>query len=539
MSSADDTEAVPRAPAGPGLPDDLQADRIFSRALELPPAEWPAFLDQACAGRPGLRRVVEELLDLATDSWDALFDGASAHQHGWLEEAEGTLRTDLPGQRLGPYRLLRELGRGGMGVVFLAERADGEFDQRVALKVVQLGASAGRLSRFRRERQILANLDDPRIARLLDGGVTVEGLPFLVMEYVAGQPIDRYCEARRLGLRRRLGLFLDVCHAVSAAHRQLVVHRDLKPSNILVTDEGTVKLLDFGIAKLLDPEGGAEATAEWTRAMTPSYASPEQFLGRPITVASDIYQLGLLLYRLLSGRLPYDVGTGGASRAERLICEVAPPKPSAASRELVRSGAPESGAFPVVDPSGLAAWSRALRGDLDNIAGKALAKAPADRYGSVDALIDDIERHLDGRPVAARQPTLGYLAGKLVSRHRRAVAAACGVLVVVAGLVLSYTLQLRQERDRAEDARLAAERARDEAEALSSSLVDLFALADPERDEGDPVDAMELLERSVERVRDDLVKHPLAAARLLLTIGEIYTKLDRLETAAELLGEVM
>ena len=530
------------------LPEEIEADRIFAHALELPSRDKLAYVEEACEGRPRLLAMVQELLELADDDFDPLLDAGRQHQEGWLEEAEGAFTTDLGGQLLGPYRLVREIGRGGMGVVFLAERADGQFEQQVALKLVQLGSSAGRLSRFRRERQILATLDDVRIARLLDGGVTVEGLPFLVMEYVDGEPIDLYCEKQQLSIRERLQLFLETCHAVSAAHRQLVVHRDLKPSNVLVASDGAVKLLDFGIAKLISPDDVPESSAEWTIAMTPSYASPEQFLGQPITVASDVYQLGLMFFRLLSGRLPYDVRTGGAAKAQRLICEVPPPKPSAALRELSRDepSTVASGAFPVFDEEDLKAWERSLKGDLDNIAVKALAKSPKDRYSSVDALIADVERYLAGQPVAARQPTLAYVTGKFISRHRLAVTSAALVALLFVGLVATYTAQLRRERDRAESARIVAEqskeqaeRLRDEAESLSGSLVDLFSLADPERGPDDPVDALNLLERSVERLRGELDEHPLATARLLHTLGEIYTKLDREDKAAELIDEVL
>ncbi|MEO1086621.1 MAG: tetratricopeptide repeat protein, partial [Acidobacteriota bacterium] len=271
------------------------------------------------------------------------------------------------------------------------------------------------------------------------------------------------------------------------------------------------------------------------------YASPEQFLGQPITVASDVYQLGLLLYRLLSGRLPYDIRTGGAAEARRLICEVPPPKPSAALREMSRADTESvtGGAFPIMDLEDLQDWARDLRGDLDNIAAKALAKAPGERYASVDALIADVERYLSGQPVSARRPTLAYVTGKFIARNRLAVAAVVGVVALVAGLITAYTLELRQERDRAESALIAVEQSRGEAESLSRSLVELFALADPERTPGSPDGALDLLELSAERVRAGIDEQPMASARLLHVIGEIYTKRDHPEKAADLAREVL
>ena len=522
-------------------PIEIEADRLFRKLLELEEEAWQPFLERHCEDRPELRALVEELLSSEDPEWDALFEDPGDQRARWFHQAEQIFEQEVgESRRLGPYRLLTEVGRGGMGVVHLAERADGHFEQQVALKILHQGASAGRLSRFRQERQILANLDHPGIARLLDGGVTTEGQPFLVMEYVDGRPIDRYCFEQELSLPERLQLFLEVCQAVSAAHRQLVVHRDLKPSNILVTAEGTVKLLDFGIAKLLRPDPKWEGTVEANRVMTPAYASPEQYLGRPITIASDVYQLGLLLYRLLVGRLPYDVGTGTASEAERLICDIPSPKPSSFLRERYEEDAgSDPQTLPKLDRTSLRSWIRALEGDLDKILTKALAKAPEARYGSVEAFAADLERHLAGRPVEARAPTFSYVAGRLIRRHRWAVASAMTVLLLFTILGFAYTARVQAERDRAETALLAAETAREEAETLSRSLVELFYLADPERSPDEGIDALDLLERSVERMRSDLGDLPLARARFLQTIGQIYNRLGQPEQAAELVQEAL
>ena len=522
------------------------ADRILRRALNLRGEPRQAYLDRACQGRPDLRDLVDDLLAAASDTTDPFLDGANERRQGWLLEAEDTLKTDVPIQRLGAYRLIEEIGRGGMGIVFAAQRADGAFEQDVAVKLVQQGASEARRQRFLRERQILASLEHPGIARLLDGGVTEEGQLFLVMERVDGMPIDTYCRNQGLDLSRRLDLFLDVCAAVSAAHRQLVVHRDLKPSNILVTESGQVKLLDFGIAKILVSESGLDAAAskalrgdlltedsvDATRVMTPTFASPEQFHGSHITVASDVYQLGLLLFLLITGRMPFLFKGLGIAAAARLVCEEPPPRASTAARQATDDD------WEGREPQAAVPW-KLLRGDLDTIVGKALAKEPGQRYDTVSALGADVRSYLDGKPIAARPPTLGYVARKFVQRRRWALIASLTVLLGVVGIVWGYTLQLRQERDRSESARLAAEAARDEAETLSRSLVNLFELSDPERSQDDVVDALHLLERRVQQVRLDFAEQPVARARLLHTLGEIYTKLAHFDEAAALVQEAM
>lgn len=511
----------------------LEADRLLKQALELPDAERPAFIETACAGRPELLDLVSRLADLSEDTaYERRHLGLGATEAGErLDAAEMVFRADLLDRRFGPYRILEELGRGGMGVVFLAERADGQFDRRVALKLLHYGAGRRSVDRFKQERRILAALDHPGISRLLDGGVTAEGLPYLVMEHVDGRPLDVYCAEENIDLQGRLELFLDVCRAVSAAHRRLVIHRDLKPSNILVTEDGTVKLLDFGIAKLLTPDADIDGQAEPTRAhaMTPSYASPEQFRGDPATVASDVYQLGLLLYRLLTGRLPYAVRPGRRADAERLICRVPAPRASTVTED---SDATSPDPLPL-------GWRRDLRGDLDNILTTALAKDPEARYASVAGLIDDLERHRSGLPVAARPPSFGYVAGKFILRHRVGTASVAGAVILFLALIYGYTARLTEERDRAEAARIAAEAAQEEAEVVSRSLVDLFSLTDPERGPDDPVNALELLRLSAERVRREMADLPVAKARFLHTLGEIHTKLERLDEAEPLLREAL
>ncbi|MCH7779871.1 MAG: serine/threonine protein kinase, partial [Acidobacteria bacterium] len=337
---------------------------------------------------------------------------------------------DLTGLAIGPYRLERELGSGGMGSVWLGIRDDQEFRKSVAVKVIRGYAGADTLRRFRAERQILASLEHPNVARLLDGGATRDGVPYVVMEYVQGLPIDAWCKHHGASTEQRLRLLLDVCSAVDYAHRNLIVHRDLKPGNILVTEDGVVKLLDFGIAKLLDPDSAPHSVVETATSMrlfTPQYASPEQIKGERITTASDIYSLGVLSFELLAGHLPYRLKTGRREELERAICEQEPDRPSA------RTGR--------------------LSSDLDNIVLMALRKEPDRRYGSVGQFAEDIRRYLAGRPVLARPATLRYSVSKFVGRHRWGVATTAGTVLIIAALIGFYTHRVTGERDRANAAR--------------------------------------------------------------------------------------
>ncbi|UFP93235.1 serine/threonine-protein kinase [Gloeobacter morelensis] len=379
---------------------------LFDRAVELDPAERSCFFANLNAEDAGLRAEVESLL-------------------AWHEQDTDFLEApafSVVGSRLGAYRVLREIGRGGMSVVYLAGRADAQFRKQVAIKLLKPGwESAHLVERFQLERQLLANLEHPNIARLIDGGATREGRPYLVMEYVDGVPIDEYCRRQRLSLPERLKLFCRVGAAVQYAHQNLIVHRDIKPGNILVTAEGEPKLLDFGIAKLLDAAPGVplpQPTATVTRMLTPTHASPEQLRGGPITTASDVYSLGVLLYELLTARSPYQVCSEDPQAFWQAVCHEEPQKPSSTAAE---------------PPSGTAApWRRALRGDLDNIVLMALRKEPARRYGSVDQLVRDIERHLEGLPVAAREDTWRYRTSKFIGRNKAAVT---GAVLVVLSLV--------------------------------------------------------------------------------------------------------
>ncbi len=395
-------------------------EELFDQAADLPEDRRRAFLDKACGDDAGLRAELENLI--ASDR------GAEALWRGYADEiarlASG-LTTGV-GLNVGRYRLVRELGRGGMGTVMLAERADGEYDQRVAIKFVASGVAApDLLERLRDERQILARLRHPNIAGLLDGGTTEQGTPYLVMEYVEGLPIDAHSEHRGLSLDDRLRMFLDVCSALQHAHEQGVIHRDIKPSNILVSEDGCPKLLDFGIAKVVADAEAGDVTRTLARRLTPEYASPEQIHGAPVGPATDVYALGGVLYRLLTGVAPYHVEGSSLAAWERVVRDAHPVAPS----ERVRTDPDARAAF-------AGSWSQALRGDLDTIVLKALHHDPARRYPSVRELKDDLERHLRGEPVRARGDSWAYRGARFARRRRTELSFAAVALVAVGALVL-------------------------------------------------------------------------------------------------------
>ncbi len=408
----------------------------FTAASALPDVERSAYLDEACRDDAELRAEVDSLL-AAHDEEVAIVDRPAA---ALIVGDIGPAETDSwLGRRIGPYRIESLIGHGGMGDVYLARRVDAEYEKEVAIKLLPGGFHASFvLQRFRAERQILATLEHPNIARLLDGGATDDGSPYLVMELVNGEPLDRYAERLGLSNRDRLKLFCDVCSAVSYAHQRLVVHRDLKPGNILVTPAGSVKLLDFGIAKLLQPatpEAAAAPSPTLMQVLTPGYASPEQVLGKPITMASDVYSLGVVLYVLLTGQSPYRSSLDTAEDAIRAICDTEPVRPSSATASM--SGK----------------RSERLSRDLDAIILKALRKEPERRYAIVEQLAEDIRRHLGGLPVAARGDQLSYRAGKFLRRHKLEMTAA-GLLAVTLVAATAFSLHeariAAQERERAE-----------------------------------------------------------------------------------------
>ena len=416
-----------------------QIRNVYEAALEVEdPTGRTAFLAQACQGDDELGREVGKLL-IANEFAEDLIDGPLLGTVDPGLPADPTPR--MEGRRVGTYLILRELGRGGMGTVYLASREDDVVHKQVAIKIVRAGlGEADVLRRFRQERDILAALDHPAIARLIDGGSTEEGLPYFVMDYIEGEPIDFWCDRRKLNVTGRLKLFQAVCDGVQYAHQHLVVHRDLKPANILVTAEGQVKLLDFGIAKILDP-GDASVdiarTETLLRRMTPAYASPEQVMGEAIHTTSDIYALGVVLYELLTGHRPYKISSHILHEIERVICEEEPTRPSV----VISEGSAQ--AISEVREGDSAHLRHRLEGDLDNIVLKALQKEPSRRYSSADQFREDVNRHLAGLPVSACEDTAWYRAGKFIRRHQVGLAA---TVLVVAALALGLFTTLWQTR---------------------------------------------------------------------------------------------
>jgi serine/threonine-protein kinase len=515
---------------------------VFNVAAERDSADRDAYLDDACADDADLRAEVASLLATYDEDPAFLEDPAAR-----IPEPPAEVEETMEGQRAGPYKILRCIGEGGMGAVYLALRDDDQYRKQVALKLVKRGMDTDEiLRRFRSERQILAALDHPHIARLLDGGMTDDGRPYFVMAYIEDAvPINTYCDQHRLPVRERLRLFQQVCAAVQFAHQNLIIHRDLKPSNILVSKQGEVKLLDFGIAKLLNPNLSPFTLAQTRtemRLLTPEYASPEQVRAGAITTASDVYQLGVLLYELLTGHRPYHLKSRATEDVARIICEEEPTKPSTVvARTAVLEGA--EGDTETITPEAvsaarsteLAALRRGLAGDLDTIVLKAMHKEPQRRYTSVEALAEDVTRFLTGQTVSAQPDTVGYRVGKFVQRHRLGVAAAAVIFL----LVLSFGVMMAVQASRI--ARQADEIAqeRDKAEAVSTFLADLFEGADPTKSSDPDITAREMLDVGVEKVRDELADQPAVQARLLTLIGGIYRKLGLYDPARSTLADAI
>lgn len=490
-----------------------RVETLVASALGMTEGDRDGFLEAACAGDDGLRAEVERLL--AFESGAAGFlEGFAAAPPGAGVPDGGRYPDPLIGRLAGPYRITRRVGRGGMGSVYLAERADGEYRQTVAVKVLHAGMlSRDLLRRFRAERQILAALDHPGICRLLDGGATADGRPFLAMEHVDGRPLDRFCDENDLGVEDRVGLLLKVCDAVSHAHRRLVIHRDLKPGNILVTNDGEPKLLDFGIAKLLDAGSTADEdlrTRTRARLMSPAYASPEQILGRPVGTASDVFSLGVVLYRLLTGVLPRRLDDASpVAMARALELEPAPPSQAATG-------------------AGARSVARRLRGDLDAIALKALRSDPEARYQSAHELAEDLRRWLRGLPVVAREGSTTYLAGKLLRRYAPATAVAAVVGILTAAAVAELVLQnrqIRRERDRAQGL---AE--------LSAGLLEIDELAWVVNPDLDP---RQVLRKNLDDRERSLAIDPVVRRDQLLLLSRGHLLLGDFSRTEPLLSEAM
>lgn len=501
---ADDRTTQPAERDPPPTP----LERIFEEALALPAEARDAFLRGACDGDAALLERARRMVRAAgsDDVPDVLAFG-----HG------------LPG-RIGDWQPIGRLGQGGMGEVLLVRRVGPDFVQLGAMKLLRTdGGSEELRRRLRRERQVLARLRHPNIARLIDGGEAADGTPYLVMEHVPGEPIDRWCDRRSLDVRARVRLFLGVCEAVSAAHRALVVHRDLKPSNVLVDDDGQPKLLDFGIAHLLDPSGEAAWTAP---AMTPRYASPEQIEGGAISTATDVYSLGVMLYELLSGRHPFHESTGNSGALQRAILDASPPSlAAAATLDAADASAVERAALRELSPDRL---RKALSGDLETIVAKALHRDPERRYASVDALADDLRRHLDGLPVLARPDSFGYRFGRLLRRNPIASGAAIAALLVASVAIGFIVVALRAELA----ARVETRRQLDASQAVVDFLTeDILGAADPVRGADGERSIRELLDAAAADVGTRFADRPDIASVVHGVLGQAYRRLDRREDA--------
>ncbi len=499
-------------------------DRLFSAALERPVAGRAAFVHGASKGDEALCEEVLELLAASTD--DAFLASPDDQQslQGMLAEAASGAAGQgnkgavdpLLGATLGAYRIERALAHGGMGTVYLGERTEG-FTQQVAIKTLRRGIDTDEVvQRFLAERQILARLVHPNIAKLFDGGATPDGRPYFVMEYVNGLPITDYADQARLGIEARLDLFQTVAGALQYAHQHLVVHRDLKPSNVFVSHDGVVKLLDFGIARLVGSEHqwGQTKTSTGFRVLTPAYAAPEQVSREPVTTATDVYQLGALFYELMSGVRPFPKDLPEAELEQCIVAR----DPEPLSKVVLSRGSDRASARGYVSSKELA---HRLRGDLDVIADTALAKEPGRRYGTVEGMATDVRRHLSGRPIAARPPTLGYQLNRFVRRNRWVVptsVAALAALVLYVGTLNRHNRRLALERDRAE--------------AVTEFVTGLFNSPNPWTDgEGADVTVLEALEAGVQRVETDFTDRPDIRARLLEVIGSSYYWLNRSERA--------
>lgn len=482
-----------------------KAKEIFLAAIDVPPHERERFLADTCGPDSSLIDEVRSLL-VSHESLDDFIETPAFSIPTLVADASA-----LIGKELGNYRVVSEIGHGGMGSVFLGERTDGEYKHQVAIKVVRPGLDTADVRRrFLHERQILAGLEHPYIARLIDGGTTPDGLPFLVMEYVQGEPITEY--AKRLSLNDRLRLFQKVCEAVAYAHRSLVIHRDLKPSNMFVTADGQPKLLDFGIAKLLDDTGSSDGTLTNFGAFTPDYASPEQIRGGPITTASDVYSLGVILCEMLAGTSPYRFETRSPDELVRVICEESPSSPS----RLLSAGAID----PMVKPG-------ELEGDLENIVLLALRKEPERRYSSVEQFAGDIQRHLDGLPVMAREDTVGYRASKFVQRHKYGVGMTAAILLILIAGIVTTAWQASVARSESR-----------KAQRINTFLQDMLGSASPEA-KGADIKVRDALDEASRRVREEFADEPEVVADVLKTIGRTYVGLDissRAET--ELKGSI-
>ena len=508
-------------------------NRIVDTALDLDREERSTYVKKKCEEQEVLQSNVFELLDSIEESETEQFlEGTQAYpQHlaRDLSHSDHVRNSSaMIGEMVGRYKMVEPLGHGGMGSVFKAIRTDQAYDKPIAVKILRRGMDTpSNISRFRRERNILAKLDHPNIARLLDGGITDNGLPYLVMEYVDGIPLHKYCEKHQLSVTRRLSLFEEVCKAVQHAQNNAIIHRDLKPSNILVTDSGAVKVLDFGIAKLLDPdpEDSQFQTQTGDRLLTLGYAAPEQLNAKPITAATDVYVLGILLYELLSGVSPLEVKSNNITEIEEAIRTETPDKPSDRVASIPSPKKKQVAGDRDCTPKAL---QRQLNGDIDAIVMKALRKEPQSRYRSADQLLDDLYRRNNDLPVIAHEDTFRYNFRKFIKRYRTGISIAVGFVLLVTSFVTFYTIKISEERDRAQ---IEAQRA----EAVTGFLTDLIQSNYPENAKGDTITVRQFLNEGYQNVQE-LEQTPLVKAEIMKIIGHTYRSLGQPQKAQTMIS---
>lgn len=486
-------------------------EAIVDEALDKPEAERKAFIKNRCKGNPALQKEALDLLGYITVSEGWLEDSGD-YQHAVFSNLSKDLNklshTDtLIGKQVGAYTLTEELAKGGMGTVYLAKRTDDDFDHIVAIKIINReNITPDNLQRFNQEQKILAKLSHPGIAQLYDGGVTANGYPYIIMEYVNGVPITEYCDQNNFGIQQRVQLFKQVLKAVRYAHENLIIHRDLKPDNILIDETGRVKILDFGISKLLDDEENLLLTKTGSKVLTPRYAAPEQIKQENITTATDMYSLGVILYRMLTGTGPIDFEDLTQYQVEQAIISVPPQKPSSC----------------VSDPK----IQKKLTGDLDAILLKSIRKEPESRYRFVNDLLNDLQNYENGHPVSAQQDSFKYRSKKFIRRHKRGFLIAVSILLLISAMTAFYTWRITQERNQAQ---LEAEKA----EAITTFLIELFEANDPNVSQGDNLTARELLEIGENRI-NNLNDQPVLKGRITEVLGNLYGLLSYADKADSL-----
>jgi len=504
--------------------------KIFHQALTLESQERASFVRQKTAGNKMLFQMIMSMLETENEKDNGITQVISSSMKLFLEDNFGV----QSGDKIDVYQLESVLGEGGMGTVFKARRVDAEFDIEVAIKVIhreQINSET--LQRFQSERQILANLNHPNTARLIDGGTTDNGLPYLVMEYIEGEPIIDYCKSRKLNLKQRLRLFLQICEAVNYAHQNLIVHRDIKPANIMVTHDGTIKLLDFGVAKILNPDDYTKSVADThieMRILTLENAAPEQVLGEKITTRTDVYALGTLLYQLLTEEKIFNLEEQHRRIFEKAICEQIPEKPStiiSPTNSLVAVEVPERSLVT------LKTIQKTLKGDLDNIILKSLQKKPERRYQSVEQFSDDIQRHLNHYPVKAQPEKFSYRAKKYIRRHQVGVVFASVLLSALVLFMVMLTMKNSAILEQKKNAELEAARANE----IADFMVDIFSSSDPNENAGKEKTSFEMLQESKSKINQ--IKDPQLKAKLLETLALVYQKLGQYPQAQKLINEAI